>query len=188
MTDMTQTSLRTQARALAEYAKSLVSGDRRSRRLKMYASLHSFAQIIIVPWGFTRQRFRFLTEVHQIVKPVRRRRTVSFCDCATDPPPLDREKARDAMVRANGHGRYYEVDTAFDAFGKFKYGSSDDWVCKELGVNVSIIVELRPETEGSFFFFWPSVAIWHIMYCTFTRVELMTAWKFAISQLCLTLH
>ncbi len=58
-----------QVRAYADYVKALV-GSRRDR-LKLYMNVHSYSQLVLTPWGFTKDPYEFQTEVMEIVKPVR---------------------------------------------------------------------------------------------------------------------
>ncbi|XP_012262766.2 carboxypeptidase A2-like [Athalia rosae] len=100
-----------ETRAMAEY----ILANR--QRIKMYLTLHSYSQMLLIPWGYTRSRPSDFDELENVAR-----------------------KATNAMLKV--HGTEYQVGASPDLLYPTS-GGSDDWAKGIAGIKYAYTLELR---------------------------------------------
>ncbi|GFO08027.1 Zinc carboxypeptidase [Plakobranchus ocellatus] len=98
-------------------------------RLVAYVSVHSYSQVILIPWGYSTD----------LPKPPNFNETLR----------IGREMASAMEVR---HGKVYRTGQAPDVLGYASSGTSEDWVMKAVPGIFAVGIELRPAAFGNFTF------------------------------------
>ena len=46
---------------------------------QLYANTHAFSQLVLVPWGYTMEEYKYHDRVMEVVGPVGKNRAIYFC-------------------------------------------------------------------------------------------------------------
>ncbi|XP_015609902.1 carboxypeptidase B [Cephus cinctus] len=114
-----------ETRAMADY----ILANRQN--IKMYLTLHSYSQMWLVPWGYTKSRPSDFSELANVAR-----------------------KAVNAIAKV--HGTRYQVGASPDLLYPTS-GGSDDWAKGVAGIKYSYTVELRD--RGTYGFLLPATQI-----------------------------
>ncbi|KAK9507608.1 hypothetical protein O3M35_007428 [Rhynocoris fuscipes] len=107
-----------ESRALSEFIME------NSEHIKAYITLHSYSQMLLVPWGYTRQTIKDYDELMYVAR-----------------------KAAEALQKV--HGTEYTVGTSPNLLYPTS-GSSDDWAKGRAGIKYSYTIELRDKGDYGF--------------------------------------
>ncbi|KAK9708603.1 Carboxypeptidase activation peptide [Popillia japonica] len=106
----------------SQYLRDFV--QRYSNNTKLYVTVHSFGNLILYPWGYTKQLPANAKELKELSV-----------------------KVRDAIANKSGTGYLYGSISHFPGLGPV-FGSSVDWVKGAAGVNLSYAIELPGRKYG----------------------------------------
>nr|XP_012229445.1 PREDICTED: LOW QUALITY PROTEIN: carboxypeptidase B-like [Linepithema humile] len=101
------------------------------QHIRMYLTLHSYSQMWLVPWGYTRSKPSDYTDLVNVAK-----------------------KAINAIAKV--HGTHYQIGSMADLMYPTS-GSSDDWAKGVAGIKYAYTVELRD--RGTYGFLLPATQI-----------------------------
>ncbi|XP_073979779.1 carboxypeptidase B-like isoform X2 [Rhodnius prolixus] len=107
-----------ESRAISEFVME------NSDKIKAFITLHSFSQMLLVPWGYTKQIAKDYDDLIFVAR-----------------------KAAEALQKV--HGTEYTVGTSPTLFYA-RSGSSDDWAKGRAGVKYSFTIELRDKGDYGF--------------------------------------